>query len=104
MCVCTPLSGIYQSCTKEEYLFSLHICANDMQLYAHSTLKDVHGMLQQLQNCITDVREWCTSRRLQLSDAKTELVWFGLRSNLTKLASSDCSLLVGGNNMIVNCG
>jgi len=29
----------------------------------------------------------------------TELVWFGSRSNLMKLASSDCSLLVGGNNI-----
>jgi len=62
----------------------------------HSTLKDV-GMLLQLQNCITDGHEWCTSRRLQLNDAKADLVWFGSRSNLTKLASSDCSLLVGGN-------
>jgi len=34
-----------------------------------------------------------------LQHAKTELVWFGSRSNLTKLASSDCSLLVGGNNI-----
>jgi len=56
-------------------------------------------MNQQIQNCITDVREWCTSRRLQLNHTKTELVWFGSRSNLTKLASSDCSLLVGGNNI-----
>jgi len=43
-----------------------------------------------------DVVEWCTPRRLQLNEAKTELVWFGSRSNLTKLAISDCSLLVGG--------
>ena len=54
-------------------------------------------MLLQLQNCITEVREWCTSRRLQLNDAKTDLIWFGSRANLTKLASSDCSLSVGCN-------
>ena len=64
-----------------------------MQLYAHSTLKDVHSVLMQLQNCITEVRERCTSCRLQPNDAKTELVWFGSRANLTKRASSDCSLL-----------
>jgi len=52
-----------------------------------------------LQNCITDVREWCTARRLQLNDAKTEPVWFGSSFNLTKLASSDCSLSVGGKNI-----
>ena len=71
-----------------------HIYSDDMQLYAHSTLKDVHSLLLQLQNCITEVREWCTSRRLQLNDAKTDLIWFGSRANLTKLASSDCSLSV----------
>jgi len=76
----------------QQYQLRHHIYADDMQLYAHSTPKDVHGMLLQLQNCITDVRE-------QLNDAKIELVWFGSRSNLTKLASSDCSLLVGGNNI-----
>ena len=36
---------------------------------------------------------------LRRSHKKTELVWFGLRANLTKLASSDCSLLVGGNSI-----
>ena len=34
-----------------------HIYADDMQLYTHSTLKDVHSMLLQLQHCITEVRE-----------------------------------------------
>ena len=53
-------------------------------------------MLLQLCSCIIEVREWCSSRRLQLNDAKTELIWFGSRANLSKLTSSDCSLLVGG--------
>ena len=60
-----------------QYQLRHHIYADDMQLYAHSALKDVHGiigMLLQLQNCITEVREWCTSRRLQLNDAKRELI------------------------------
>ena len=68
-----------------------------MQLYAHSALKDIRSMRVHLQNCISEVREWCTSHRFQLNDAKTELIWFGSRANITKLASSDCSLLVGGN-------
>jgi len=76
-----------------------HIYAIDMQLYAHHTLKDVHSMMLQHQNFITDVHECFKSPRLQLSDAKAELVWFGSHANLTKLASSDCSLLVGGNTI-----
>jgi Reverse transcriptase (RNA-dependent DNA polymerase) len=80
-----------------QYQLRHPIYDDGMQLYAQSALKDVHGMLLQLQNCITEVREWCTSRRLQLNDARTELIWFGSCASLTKLASSDCSLLVGGN-------
>jgi len=38
-----------------QYQLRHHIYADDMQLYAHSTVKDVHGMLLQLQNCITEV-------------------------------------------------
>jgi hypothetical protein len=74
-----------------------HKYADDTQLHAHSTVNNVHSILLQLQNCIAEVRDWCASRRLQLNDAKTELAWFGSRANLTKLASSDCSLFVGGN-------
>ena len=40
---------------------------------------------------------WCSSRRLQLSPAKTELIWFGSRANLQKIATADLSLLIDGN-------
>jgi len=82
-----------------QYQLSHHIYTDDMQLYAHSTLTDVHSILLQRQICITVLREWFLSRRIQLNDAKTVLVWFGSRYNLTKLASSDYCLLVGGNNI-----
>jgi len=36
---------------------------------------------------------------MHITPANPEQVWFGSRSNLTKLASSDYSLLVGGNNI-----
>jgi len=42
-----------------QYQLRHHIYTNDMRMYAHSTLKDVHIMLLQLQNCITDVSECC---------------------------------------------
>jgi len=82
-----------------QYQLRHHIYADDIQLYAHSTLKDFHGMLLQLQSSITEIREWCTACWLQLNDAKTELVWFGSHSNLTKLVSYDCSLLFSSNNI-----
>jgi len=42
-----------------------HIYADDMQLYANSMLKDVLSMLLQLQNCITEDRECCSSTMLK---------------------------------------
>jgi Reverse transcriptase (RNA-dependent DNA polymerase) len=66
-----------------------HIYADDTQLYAHSALEDIRSILLHLQSCFSEARELCTSLRL--------LIWFGSRANLTKLASSDCSLFVGGN-------
>jgi len=42
---------------------------------------------------ISDVKDWCSSHRLQLNDAKTDIAWFGSHANLIKLA--DCSLSIG---------
>jgi hypothetical protein len=48
-------------------------------------------------HCITDVRDWCASRRLQLNALQMELLWFGSRSNLCKLSSADLTLPIGDN-------
>jgi len=42
---------------------------------------------------------WCTSRRLQLNFDKTEMIWFGSRSNLAKLQRINLSLQVGTSNI-----
>ena len=36
----------------------------------------------------------CDSRRLQLNPTKTELIWFGSRANLQKIATADQSLCI----------
>ena len=47
-----------------------------------------------LQSCIKATQEWCESRRLQLNPAKTELIWFGSKTNLKKMADLDLNLYV----------
>ena len=42
--------------------------------------------------CAADVSQWCASRRLQLNADKTEVIWFGSRSNLDKLSGRDHTL------------
>lgn len=72
-----------------------HLFADDKQLYRSGKISDIGRIRLHLSQCILDVRDWCSSRRLQLNPHKTELVWFGSRSNLRKLASTDLSLTVG---------
>jgi len=48
---------------------------------------------------VSEVAKWCASRRLQLNDDKTEMIWFGSRSNLAKLQSINLSLQVGTGNV-----
>ena len=45
-------------------------------------------------SCIGATQEWRKSRRLQLNPAKTELIWFGSKSDL-KIADLDLNLYIG---------
>ena len=69
--------------------------ADDLQLYVEVTVAEVHSALNQLRDCTLDIKNWCSSRRLQLNDVKTDLAWFGSHANLIKLANVDCSFSVG---------
>ena len=79
----------------EHHNLKHHMYADDIQLYTDIALGDVSITLQQLCDCITDVQDWCASRRLQLNDIKTDLVWFGSHANLAKLNTVNRSLLIG---------
>jgi len=78
----------------EDHNTSSHLCADGTQLYASCRPKDFNNVRTRLSNCITDVAQWCASRRLQLDADKTEAIWLGSRANLRKLANHDCSVCV----------
>ena len=40
---------------------------------------------RRIEMCVESLMEWCSSRRLQLNPDKTELIWFGSKSNLRLL-------------------
>jgi len=69
--------------------------ADDIQLYVVVAVADVQSVLNRLSDCVSDVKDWCSSRRLQLNDAKTDIAWFGSHANLIQLANVDCSLSIG---------
>ena len=44
---------------------------------------------KRLETCVGNLKDWCSSRRLQLNPDKTELIWFSFRVNLSKLKRLD---------------
>ena len=46
------------------------------------------------------VKDWCSSRRLQLNVDKTELIWFGSRANLKRLSHVDTCLKLESNTIM----
>ena len=76
-----------------------HMYADDTQLYDSSSLVDAESVRDRLTSCVSEVAKWCASRRLQLNDDKTEMIWFGSRSNFAKLQRINLSLQVGTSNI-----
>ena len=64
-----------------------------------STLVYAESVRDRLTSCISEVANWCASRRLQLNAEKTKMIWFGSRSSLTKLQRINQSLQVGTDNI-----
>ena len=69
-----------------------HLYADDKQAYLDVYVQDIDKARSTLQDCIADVRSWCSSRRLQLNTDKTELIWFGSKQTLDKVSRSDLTL------------
>ena len=74
---------------------SHHLFADDMQAYTDASLSGVDDVRGRMHYCTADLISRCTSRRLQLNEAKTELAWFGKPSRLASLVSMDRSVTVG---------
>jgi len=59
------------------------------QLYTAVSPDEIHVGRQRLMSCISELQQWCASRRLQLNASKTELIWFGSRTSFRRLSSAD---------------
>ena len=64
-----------------------HLFADYKQVYTATTISNINSARQRLSSCITEARDWCARRRLQLQPSKTELVWFGSRASLLKMST-----------------
>ena len=77
--------------------FSLnhHLYADDGQLQKNLRIVDINTARLNLKLCIAAIKDWCSSRRLQLNADKTELIWFGSRSNLKNVTQDETRLQLG---------
>ena len=81
----------------DHYSLRHHLFADDKQAYTSDTPNAVDDIRDRLRCCVANIFSWCSSRRLQLNESKTELAWFGKRSRLAKLADVDSTVTVGTN-------
>ena len=70
--------------TIDRFIISHHLYGDDSQLLAHMKINAVMEHRRRLKTCFESLRDWCSSRRLQLNPDKTELIWFGSRANLLR--------------------
>ena len=75
---------------------SEHGYADDMQGLDHCIPADVNLVTGSLKRSVTGVKVWCSSRRLQLNEQKTELIWFGTAAQLSQLDPADKLLKLDG--------
>jgi len=79
----------------DSFKITHHLFADDKQLLKSSEINNIDSIQHLLSSCISVVRDWCSSRRLQLNASKTELIWFGSHCNINKLSNTDLTVTVG---------
>ena len=77
------------------YSLEHDLYADDTQLLSHMCMAEIQHRREAFENCVLAIQDWCASRRLQLNPDKTEIMWFGSRSNLAKLHMDDLCLRLG---------
>ena len=76
-----------------------HLFADDMQGIGCSKPSRVNEVATKLAACVSAVSNWCAAKHLQLITKKTEVMWFGLATNLDKLSLADQHIQVGPDNV-----
>ena len=72
-------------CVIQKRKLDYHMYADDIQMLSCMNIHEIAKGRLDFEECVTDVQDWCTAYHLALNATKTELMWFGSRSNITKL-------------------
>jgi len=72
-----------------------HLFADDTQVYSFSQVRDAPALLSRLSDCIGELATSYASHRLQLNATKSEFIWFGSRSVLSKIPQQLHQVTIG---------
>ena len=78
-----------------EHRVTIHMFADDTQLYVHCGRDNTALTIVRLQHCIMDSNHWMSASRLKLNVDKTELIWTGMKYSVTARNASFLSLTLG---------
>ena len=76
------------------YCIQYHLFADDAQAYDHCPVSNVPDLINRLSACLKDLAVSYASHRLQLNPSKSEFIWFGSRSALSKIPEEYHTLTV----------
>ena len=85
--------------TIEAFMVNHYLYADDTQLQNHIRLEAIQASCRKMEQCVAAIKDWCSSRRLQLIADKTEGIRFGSRANIKKL-SQKCTMLQLGSIVV----
>ena len=82
----------------DEHGFAIHGYADDMQIYDHCVVDDMHHLTSRLVDCIGSIGVWMTNNRLKLNASKTEFIWFGSARRLAMCTFE--SIVINGSSIL----
>ena len=75
---------------------SYHFFADDSQLHNSSIPSDFLALIHSFKDCIEDVAEWMSDRKLKMNDDKTELIAIGTKSVINQVTPNLTPVSISG--------